>query len=166
MSVDVCIYQKTGAVTRHVTVCMCLGGARGEVVPDEFQGSTTFAVPELLGTDGDLSYSATTSRSSSSSREKAASFASYSQSAAEIAAAEEAGENETSWAARIAAAAPVARDAVIDDPCVFISQSIQEVVGLDVTRQQVHAMLRLFGFLRQANMEELATVKDMVSSSP
>ncbi|CAL8069935.1 unnamed protein product [Calicophoron daubneyi] len=68
--------------------------------------------------------------------------------------------NETLWAQELASAAHPDEENTIHDPCAFISETIHRVVGMNVSKEQVHSTLPTFKFLLTANTEELTTIKD------
>ncbi|KAF7257969.1 hypothetical protein EG68_03679, partial [Paragonimus skrjabini miyazakii] len=68
--------------------------------------------------------------------------------------------NETEWARELAAAAHPDEENTIHDPCTFIAENIHNVVGLNVTKEQVHNTLPTFKFLLDAATEKLDTIKD------
>ncbi|KAF5399516.1 hypothetical protein PHET_07474, partial [Paragonimus heterotremus] len=68
--------------------------------------------------------------------------------------------NETEWARELAAAAHPDEENTIHDPCTFIGENIHNVVGLNVTKEQVHNTLPNFRFLLDAATEKLDTIKN------
>ncbi|OON15754.1 hypothetical protein X801_08439, partial [Opisthorchis viverrini] len=68
--------------------------------------------------------------------------------------------NESAWVKELAAAEHPEEQSTIHDPCVYISENIQSVVGLNVTKEQIHNSLPTFRFLLEADTEELATIRD------
>ncbi|KAF6769949.1 hypothetical protein AHF37_11839, partial [Paragonimus kellicotti] len=68
--------------------------------------------------------------------------------------------NESEWARELAAAAHPDEENTIHDPCTFIAENIHNVVGLNVTKEQVHNTLPTFRFLLDAATEKLDTIKN------
>ncbi|KAG5446566.1 hypothetical protein CSKR_114391 [Clonorchis sinensis] len=72
--------------------------------------------------------------------------------------------NESDWVKELAAAEHPDEQSTIHDPCLYISENIQNVVGLNVTKEQIHNSLPTFQFLLEANTEELATIRDTLTA--
>ncbi|KAA3682075.1 uncharacterized protein DEA37_0002169, partial [Paragonimus westermani] len=70
--------------------------------------------------------------------------------------------NESEWARELAAAAHPDEENTIHDPCTFIAENIHNVVGLNVTKEQVHNTLPTFRFLLDSATEKLDTIKNML----
>lgn len=70
--------------------------------------------------------------------------------------------NESEWTKELAESTHPDEEHTIHDPCTFISENIHKVVGLNVTKEQVHNTLPTFRFLLDANTEELTTIKEML----
>ncbi|TGZ74987.1 hypothetical protein CRM22_000627 [Opisthorchis felineus] len=72
--------------------------------------------------------------------------------------------NESEWVKELAAAEHPDEQSTIHDPCLYISENIQSIVGLNVTKEQIHSSLPTFRFLLEADTEELATIRDTLTA--